>query len=254
MHISLTPLQGSEMKDMREPALTPRPFTIHIPEEVLNDLRARLSRVRWPDEIPDAGWQYGSDLAYMKALVGYWHEVYGWRKHEALLNGFKQYTVPLGGIELHFIHEPGQGPRPLPLLLSHGWPGSVVEFHKLIPRLTDPARFGGDPADAFSVVAPSLPGYGFSFAPNQPRFGIPQIAEVFAELMSGVLGYDRFAAHGGDWGAFITARLGHSYPERLLGIHLTMLPIRRDLPRQERPTEEDERYLAELAEFQSEEA
>jgi microsomal epoxide hydrolase len=128
-----------------------------------------------------------------------------------------------------------------------------VEFHKLIPLLTDPARFGGDPADAFTVVAPSLPGYGFSFRPNQPRFGIPRIAEVFAELMTNVLGYDRFAAHGGDWGSFITARLGHAFPQHLVGIHLTMLPIRRDLPRPEQPSEEDERYLADLAAFQREE-
>lgn len=230
--------------------MEPRPFAIQVPDEVLADLRERLSRVRWPDEVLGSGWTYGTDLAYMKQLVAHWRDEYDWRANEARLNAFRHYTVPLAGIELHFIHQPGVGPNPLPLLLSHGWPGSVVEFHKLIPILTDPARFGGDPADAFTVVVPSLPGYGFSFTPNQPRFGVPQIAAAFAELMAGVLGYDRFAAHGGDWGAFITARLGHSFPQHLLGIHLTMLPIRRDLPKPDRPTAEDERYLAELAEFQ----
>ncbi len=234
--------------------MEPRPFAIQVPDEVLADLRERLSRVRWPDEVLGSGWTYGTDLAYMKQLVAHWRDEYDWRANEARLNAFRHYTVPLAGIELHFIHQPGVGPNPLPLLLSHGWPGSVVEFHKLIPLLTDPARSGGDPADAFTVVVPSLPGYGFSFTPNQPRFGVPRIAAAFAELMAGVLGYDRFAAHGGDWGAFITARLGHSFPQHLLGIHLTMLPIRRDLPKPDRPTAEDERYLAELAEFQREEA
>ena len=238
---------------MREPVSTPRPFTIHIPEEVLDDLRARLSRVRWPDEIPGTGWQYGSDLAYMKTLVGYWHEVYDWRKHEALLNGFKQYTVPLGGIELHFIHEPGRGPRPLPLLLSHGWPGSVLEFHKLIPRLTDPARFGGDAADAFTVVAPSLPGYAFSFRPNQPRFNIEAMADVFARLMTDVLGYTRFGAQGGDWGAFITSRLGFAYADRLAGIHLNLLGVRRDISTPAQPTDEERMYLDDLRRWLDEE-
>jgi pimeloyl-ACP methyl ester carboxylesterase len=238
---------------MREPTSTPRPFTIHIPEEVLDDLRARLSRVRWPDEIPDAEWQYGSDLAYMKALVAYWYEVYDWRKHEALLNGFKQYTVPLGGIELHFIHEPGQGPQPLPLLLSHGWPGSVMEFHKLIPRLTDPARFGGDPTDAFTVVAPSLPGYGFSFRPNQPRFNIEAMADVFAQLMTDVFGYGRFGAQGGDWGAFITSRLGFAYADRLVGIHLNLLSMRRDISAPAQPSDEERIYLDDLRQWLDEE-
>ena len=234
--------------------MEPRPFAIQVSDEVLADLRDQLGRVRWPDEVPGSGWAYGTDLAYLKQLVGYWREGYDWRGNEARLNAFAQYTVPIADIDLHFIHQPGVGPDPLPLLVSHGWPGSVVEFHKLIPLLTDPARFGGDPADAFTVVAPSLPGYGFSFTPNQPRFSVPRIAEVFAELMTGVLGYDRFGAHGGDWGSFITARLGHDVPESVLGIHLTMLPIRRDLPKPDQPTEEEARYLDELAAFQREEA
>ena len=138
--------------------MAPTPFAIRIPDATLADLRERLDRVRWPDEIPSAGWQYGTDLTYLRQLVGYWRTQYDWRVHEARLNAFQQFTVPLSEIDVHFIHQPGIGPAPLPLLLLHGWPGSVWEFYKLIPLLTDPACFGGDARDAFTVVAPSLPG------------------------------------------------------------------------------------------------
>jgi pimeloyl-ACP methyl ester carboxylesterase len=231
---------------MSEPAPPPQPFTIQVPDAVLADLRQRLGRVRWPDEIPGAGWAYGTELAYMHDLVTYWREAYDWRTHEALLNGFTQYTVPLGGIDLHFIHEPGRGPHPLPLLISHGWPGSVWEFYKLIPLLTDPARFGGDSADAFTVIAPSLPGYGFSFRPHQQRFNVEAIADLFAQLMTEVLGYQQFAAQGGDWGAFITSRLGYAYADRLVGIHVNLLSVRRDLSAPEHPTNEERAYLEDL--------
>ena len=238
---------------MSQPGPTPRPFTIHIPEEVLVDLRQRLNRVRWPDEIPDSNWQYGTSLGYMQEFVTYWRDVYDWRKHEALLNSFKQFTVSLAGIELHFIHEQGQGPKPLPLLISHGWPGSVWEFHKLIPLLTDPARFGGDPADAFTVVAPSLLGYGFSFRPNQPRFGVRELSDIFARLMTDVLGYMRFGAQGGDWGAFITSLLGLNHAEHVVGIHLNLLPLRRDVNLPQHPTPEERVYLEELQHWLDEE-
>ncbi len=233
--------------------MRPRPFTIRVPDAVLADLRARLERGRWPDEIPGDGWRYGTSLAYMKDLVVYWRDRYDWRAHEARLNALPQFTVPIGDIDLHFIHVQGVGPKPLPLLLSHGWPGSIVEFERLIPLLTDPARFGGDPADAFTVVAPSLPGYAFSFTPNQPRFGVAEIADVFATLMTDVLGYRRFAAQGGDWGAFITARLGLAHADRLAGIHVTLLAIRRDLPPPPNPTEEEKKYLEELRHWEREE-
>jgi len=206
-----------------------RPFQIAVPEAVLADLRERLRRARWPDEPPDAGWRYGTDLGYLRALVAHWRDGYDWRAQEAALNRFRQFTVDLAGGPVHFIHEPGVGPDPMPLLVSHGWPGSIVEFQRLIPMLTDPARFGADPADAFTVVAPSLPGYTFSFRPGQPRLGINAIADVFAALMTEVLGYRRFGAHGGDWGAFVTSRLGFAHPERLAGIHVTLLAVRRDL-------------------------
>ena len=141
----------------------------------------------------------------------------------------------------------------MPLLISHGWPGSIVEFHKILPMLTDPARFGADPADAFTVVAPSLPGYTLSFAPGQKRFGVVAIAELFASLMTDVLGYRRFAAQGGDWGAFITSRLGYQFPERLIGIHLNMLAVRRDPKMLENPTAEEKTYLDQLNHFLKEE-
>jgi microsomal epoxide hydrolase len=227
--------------------MPPRPFRVHVADEVLADLGQRLERVRWPDEAPGPAWSYGTSLTYMKGLVAYWRERYDWRTHEGALNGFPQFTAPVAGITLHFIHAEGRGPRPLPLLLSHGWPGSVWEFHKIIPLLTDPARFGGDPADAFTVVAPSLPGYGFSFAPGQPRFGVAEIADAFAALMTDVLGHRRFAAQGGDWGGFVTARLGAAYPDRLVGIHVNLLSLRRDIGRPANPTDEERRYLDELA-------
>src|ERR1700730_5980205 len=198
-----------------------RPFTINVPDETLADLRSRLDRTRWPDENPGGGWQHGTDLAYMKTLVTYWRENYDWRIHEARLNRLRQFTAFVDGIELHFIHEPGVGPKPVPLLLAHGWPGSIVEFERVIPMLTDPARFGGDAADAFTVVAPSLPGYAFSFRPNQPRFNVAQIADAFTTLMSDVLGYPRFAAQDGDWGAYITAQLGAAHADHMVGVHVT---------------------------------
>jgi microsomal epoxide hydrolase len=233
--------------------VTPRPFTIHVADDVLDDLRSRLGRVRWPDEVPGSGWRYGTDLAYLKTLVAYWREAYDWRQHEAALNRLRQFTVPVAGIDVHFIHEPGVGPAPLPLLLSHGWPGSIVEFQRLIPMLTDPARFGGDPRDAFTVVAPSLPGYAFSFRPDQPRFGIVEIAEAFATLMTDVLGYGRFAAQGGDWGAFVTSCLGAAYPDRLVGIHLNLLSVRRDTRPTETASAEEAAYYAELEHWLREE-
>jgi pimeloyl-ACP methyl ester carboxylesterase len=224
---------------------TPKPFKIQVSEEALEDLRARLVRVRWPDEPPLAPWSTGTHLDYMKRLVEYWRERFDWRAQEAKLNAFRQFTAPIAGIDVHFIQEEGKGPNPVSLLLSHGWPGSVFEFHKIIPMLTDPARFGGDAADAFTVVAPSLPGYTFSFRPGQERFSVEQIADAFAELMT-VLGYRRFAAQGGDWGAFVTSRLGLMHPDRLFGIHLNLLAVRRDPAMLANPTAEEKVFLGQL--------
>ncbi len=225
----------------------PETRLLQVSDAAIADLRERLKRTRFPDQAPGAPWAYGSDVAWMRDLVAYWHDRFDWRREETRLNQFPQYHVALHDIDLHFLHVPGKGPAPCPLLLSHGWPGSVFEFLELIPRLTDPARFGGDPADAFTVVAPSLPGYGLSFIPGQPRFGIEAIADCFAELMTDVLGYRRVAARGGDWGSFITSRLGLAYPDRTIGIHLNLLPLRRDPSIVANPTSEERRYLGELA-------
>lgn len=237
----------------RPESLTPEAFTLAVPDAAIADLRDRLARTRFPDQAPGEPWAYGTDLAWMRTLVAYWREHFDWRAQEARLNAFPNYKVPLHGIDLHFLHVPGQGPDPLPLLLLHGWPGSVFEFLELIPRLTDPARFGGDPADAFTVVAPSLPGYGLSFAPGQRRFGIEAIADCVADLMTGVLGYRRFAAQGGDWGAFVASRLGHAHADRLIGIHLNLLPLRRDPKMLADPTPEERAYLGQLAAWLKEE-
>jgi microsomal epoxide hydrolase len=231
----------------------PTPFQIRIDDAVLDDLRQRLSRCRFPDEVPDNRWKYGSDLHYVRSLVEYWLNGYDWRKHEATLNSFRQYKTRISGIELHFIHEEGKGREPMPLLVSHGWPGSVFEFHKLIPLLADPAAHGAEARDSFTVVAPSLPGYTFSFAPGQKRFSVEEIAEVFHELMTRVLGYPRFGAQGGDWGAFVTSRLGYAYPESLYGIHMNLLAVRRDPKMLESPAPEEKKFLEELNHFLKEE-
>jgi pimeloyl-ACP methyl ester carboxylesterase len=232
----------------------PQPFQLHVPDETLRDLRERLARVRWPDEPPAPPWSTGSSVAYLQDLVAYWRDGFDWRAQEAALNSFRQFKVPLGGIDLHFIHEEGKGPNPIPLLLSHGWPGSIVEFLKVLPMLTDPARFGADPSDAFTVVAPSLPGYALSFAPGQKRFGVVAIAELFANLMTDVLGYRRFATQGGDWGAAITSQLAYQFPERLIGIHLNFLAVRRDPKMLENGTAEEKAFLGQLEHFLGEES
>jgi microsomal epoxide hydrolase len=224
----------------------PAAFTLSVPAADIADLRERLGRTRFPDQAPGPAWEYGSNVAWMQKLVEYWRNDFDWRAQEARLNAFPQYKVRLHEVDVHFLHVEGKGPAPLPLLLSHGWPGSVFEFLELIPMLTDPGQFGGDPADAFTVVAPSLPGYGLSFSPGQPRFGVEEIADCFASLMTDVLGYKRFGAQGGDWGSFITSRLAYAYADRLSGIHLNMMPLRRDPKMVTDPTPEEQKYLEEL--------
>jgi pimeloyl-ACP methyl ester carboxylesterase len=218
-----------------------RPFRIAIPEAAMSDLKERLARTRWPDEPPLEPWATGTSVAYAKSLCRDWRETFDWRAWEAKLNAFPQFRAPLHGIDLHFIHARSPDPGALPLLLSHGWPGSIVEFHALIPRLLP----------HFHVVAPSLPGYTLSFAPGQRRFGAQEIADCFADLMT-LLGYARFGTQGGDWGAFVAAALGHRHAERLTGIHLNLLPLSRTLAIAT-PTPEEAAYLAELQHFSREE-
>ncbi|MGH7778515.1 MAG: epoxide hydrolase family protein [Candidatus Binataceae bacterium] len=201
------------------------PFKVAVPDEVLADLRTRLDRTRFPDEVPGTGWEYGSNLAYMREVVDYWRTRYDWRAHEARINRFAQYRANVDGLGIHFIHEPGRGPNPKPLLLIHGWPGSICEFMDIIPMLTDPAAHGGDANDSFTVIAPSLPGYGFSDHPRERAMNIQAIAEIFFRLMTGVLGFKRFAVQGGDWGAAITSRTGEVHAPSLYGIHINMIAI-----------------------------
>jgi microsomal epoxide hydrolase len=217
-------------------------------------LRVRLVCSRFPDSAPGEPWAYGTDVDYMKDIVAYWRNQFDWRAQEAALNAFPQYRASIGDIDLHYLHVAGKGPSPMPLLLLHGWPGSVFEFLDIIPRLTDPASFGGDPRDAFTVVAPSLPGYGLSFHPGQKRYGVPEMADCVASLMGDVLGYSRFGAQGGDWGSAVASRLGYAHAGRMIGIHLNFLAVvARDPAAFPNPTEEESRFLRELAHWTREE-
>jgi microsomal epoxide hydrolase len=198
------------------------PFRIAVSDDVLGDLRARLARTRFPDQIAGSGWGYGTDLGYLRELVDYWRERYDWRAEERRLNALRHFRAQVSGLGIHFIHERGVGPRPLPLVVTHGWPGSVAEFTKIIPLLTDPAAHGGDPADAFDVVAPSMPGYGFSDRPSTPGMDPERIAALWRELMTG-LGYARFGAQGGDWGGMVTTYLGARHADAMVGIHLNFV-------------------------------
>ena len=236
------------------------PFRIAVPDEVLDDLRARLDRTRLPgSDVPGAGWDLGTDPALLDRLLTHWRDGFDWRAAEAALNRLPQFTAPIQGTPLHFVHVRGRGvdggPAPLPLLFSHGWPGSFWEVYKIIGPLTDPAAHGGDPADAFDVVAPSLPGYTFSPDPQVPGLHTGSIAERFAELMTDVLGYPRFGLQGGDWGSLITSRLAHAHPERVAGLHLNMCGLRPNTGPGTPPLSEAEReFLAGMRRWRGEEA
>jgi microsomal epoxide hydrolase len=223
-----------------------------VPDATLVDLKKRLQDVRWPDEVAP-GWDYGVDLQYLRSFVDYWRDEYDWRKHEAALNELTQYTVEIDSIDLHYIHVEGKGPDPIPLLLTHGWPSSFADFRRIIPMLTDPASFGGDPRDAFTVVAPSMPGHGFSFRPNQRRFSILEISDTFAKLMVDVLGYKTFGSQGGDWGAFVSSRLAYAYPQNVRGIQISLLAIPRERPAVDTPTQEENEFFDQLADWLKEE-
>ena len=203
--------------------MTVSPWPIHVPDGVLDDLRRRLDRVRFPDELSDIGWDDGTPLAYVRELVEYWRGAYDWRAQERMLNErLPSFRAEIGGLGIHFAHLPGKGPDPFPLLLIHGWPGSYFEMYKIAGPLADPAAHGGDPADAFHVVVPSIPGHGFSDAPREPGFNADRAADVFRDLMVDTLGYPRFGAQGGDRGAFVSAGLGSRHPANVAGIHLNM--------------------------------
>ena len=200
-----------------------RPFTIAVENSVLDDLRQRLADTRWPDEIPNTGWDYGSNLTYIKELVDYWRTDFDWRAQEAELNAFNHFKSEVDGLDIHFIHEKGKGPNPIPLIITHGWPSCFFEMTKIIPLLADPASHGGDAADSFDVVAPSLPGFGFSDHAQDRGMEIQRVAGMWNKLMSQNLGYPKFGAQGGDIGSGVTARLGFAHSDTLYGIHLTSI-------------------------------
>ena len=200
-----------------------RPFTIAVEDSVLEDLQQRLAETRWPDEIPNTGWDYGSNLDYLKELVEHWRTKFDWRSQEAKLNSFSHFKTEVDGLDIHFIHEKGKGPNPIPLVITHGWPSCFFEMTKIIPLLADPASHGGDAADSFDVVAPSLPGFGFSDHAQDRGMEVQRVAGMWNKLMTENLGYPKFAAQGGDIGSGVTARLGYAHADTLYGIHLTSI-------------------------------
>lgn len=197
------------------------PFRIAVPDRVLADLQRRLENTRFPSQIDGSGWEYGTDLSYMRELVEYWRHKYDWRTHERRLNELPQFKTTIDGIEIHFVHQRSRVSNAKPLMLIHGWPGSVMEFTKIIDRFTDPVRFGATEQDAFHVVALSLPGFGFSQKPSTRGFSPRKIAEIVSKLMTR-LGYERYGAQGGDWGGIIVRQLGFLDPSRLIGLHSNM--------------------------------
>ncbi len=197
------------------------PFTIDVPDDVLDDLRRRLHNTRWPEAELVDDWSQGIPLSYVQEVCDYWADEYDWRAREAALNRFDQFITEIDGVDIHFVHMRSPHENALPLIISHGWPGSIVEFHKVLEPLSDPTAHGSDAAHAFHVVAPSLPGFGFSGKPTETGWGVDKIADVFAELM-GRLGYDRYVAQGGDWGSAITTALGALHPDQCAAIHVTL--------------------------------
>ena len=197
------------------------PFTIDVPEPVLVDLHERLTRARFPDQLENVGWTYGTDLAYLKELVAYWRDEFDWREQERRLNRFEQFTTNIDGLDIHFIHRRSTHPNALPLIITHGWPGSFVEFHKIIEPLTDPVSHGGQLEDAFDLIIPSIPGYGFSDKPRQPGYNPERMAEIFVTLMAR-LGYTRYGTQGGDYGSLISTVIGRIDPDHVAGVHLNL--------------------------------
>lgn len=195
------------------------PFKVRIEQETLDDLRARLQRTRWPDEVEGAGWNYGTNLAYLKTLVSYWQHEFDWRTQEQAINHFAHFKADVDGIGIHFIHERGKGTNALPLLLLHGWPSSFVQMLKIIPLLTDPQAYGGNPTDSFDVIVASLPGYGFSDRAREQGMNAQRMADAFANLMSDELGYSRYALRGTDLGRGVIMQLAQKHQEAVVGIH-----------------------------------
>ena len=229
--------------------MPPTPFRIAVDQAVIDDLKRRLAGTRWPDALPGTGWEYGADIDYIKEFCDYWRQEYDWRRHEEALNAHPQFLSTIDGVDIHYWHVRGTGPNPLPLCLIHGWPGSIYEFLELIGPLTDPGAHGGDPADAFDVVIPALPGFGFSGKPAEPGWGVTRIAHAYNTLMTSELGYQRYGVQGGDWGGIISGKLAAEYPEHVLAAHLNFVVAG---PPSEM-TDEDRAVLEERNAFQARE-
>jgi pimeloyl-ACP methyl ester carboxylesterase len=231
------------------------PFAIEIGDDPLEDLGHRLRSTRWPSAIDADSWDDGTSLNFLKQLVDHWQARFDWRAVEARLNTLPQFTAKLDDLNIHFVHQKGVGPSPLPLIITHGWPGSFFEMEKILPLLTDPGAHGGNPADAFHVVVPSLPGYGFSQAPVSLGCGTYEIAALWVQLMES-LGYARFGAQGGDIGAGVSSWMAYRFPEHVAGLHLNFIPgsYRPPLGKAEPPiSEQEQTYLDAAAEWASHE-
>lgn len=218
-----------------------QPFTLHIDEPQLDDLRRRLRNTRAPALIPAPEWSLGTDPATVSRLIRYWADGFDWRAQEAAINALPQYTVPIDGAQVHLVHLRGEGERPLPIVLTHGWPSTFLELTRLGDRLANPSRYGGNPADAFDVVIPSLP--GFAFSPSRPAWPAePSTHELWHTLMHNVLGYERYAVHGGDLGAGVSTRLAAAHPEAVVGVHL-LAAVSKPLAPDEPVSDEERAYL-----------
>jgi microsomal epoxide hydrolase len=228
-----------------------QPFEVHVPDAVLDDLRERLARTRWPDQIDGAGWDYGSELSAVRELCTYWREKFDWRRVEAELRRYPHGVTQVDGQRLHFLHARSKHPGAFPLVVTHGWPGSILEFTKILGPLTDPTAHGGEARDAFHVVCPSIPGYGFSGPTRARGWDVQRVAEAEIELMRR-LGYARYGAQGGDWGALISTQIGRLDPAHCAGIHINMA-IAFPPPGAPPPSEQEQRWVAELQHFQAEE-
>jgi epoxide hydrolase len=230
-----------------------RPFRIEIPQAALDDLGRRLGDIRWPPDPPSDGWERGVPTGYLRELTDYWRSTYDWRRAEAELNQYPQFTTTLDGANVHFLHVRSPQPDALPLILTHGWPSSIVEFLEVIGPLTDPLAYGGDPADAFHLVIPFLPGFGFSGPTGQPGWNVHRVAGAWALLMDR-LGYDRYGSQGGDFGAMISLELARRAPAHVVGAHCSMLiaPPSTDPAEIAALSDEDKERLAQFVRFETE--
>ncbi|MDG2267853.1 MAG: epoxide hydrolase [Alphaproteobacteria bacterium] len=229
-----------------------RPFKLEIKEEEIKDLNSRLLNTRLPDQGPGEPWKTGTDLEWFKKLLEFWKKDFDWKNSENKLNAFPQFKTQISDIDVHFLHCEGKGKKNIPLLLMHGWPGSVFEFLDIIPILTNPKSFGIESDIAFTVIAPSLPGFGLSFEPFQKRYGVEEIADCLKKLMVNVLEYKKFCIQGGDWGAMIGSRISYIYPDNILGLHLNMLALIRDYNADHILLPEEKNYVNQIKKWKPE--